>query len=247
MDPMKELDVPAGRPPVTGRTRSFVIAMDRIILVLSRHWLAFLNLFIFGYVGLPFLAPVFMKAHLDGAARVIYTMYSGLCHQLGYRSWYLFGERAVYPRDIFQQFTGIDPNDLWASRGFIGNETLGFKVAYCERDVAIYGAILLFGLLYSLPAMRQWVRPLNWLMYGLIGVAPIALDGFSQLFSQYPYNTLPLFSLLPYRESTPFLRTLTGALFGTANAWLALPYLLASMAEIRRELEIKLARVDAAR
>jgi hypothetical protein len=56
-----------------------------------------------------------------------------------------------------------------------------------------------------------------------------------------------LFSLLPYRESTPFLRTLTGALFGTANAWLALPYLLASMAEIRRELEVKLARVDAAR
>jgi len=244
---MDELDVQAGRPPVTGRTRSIVIAMDRVILVVSRHWLAFLNLFIFGYVGLPFLAPVFMKAHLDGAARVIYTMYSGLCHQLGYRSWYLFGERAVYPRDIFQQFTGINPDDLWAARAFIGNEKLGFKVAYCERDVAIYGAILLFGLLYSLPAMRQRVRPLNWLMYGLIGVAPIALDGFSQLFSQYPYNTLPLFSLLPYRESTPFLRTLTGALFGTANAWLAMPYLLASMAEIRRELEIKLARVDAAR
>ena len=61
---MDELDVQAGRPPVTGRTRSFVIAMDRLILVVSRHWLAFLNLFIFGYVGLPFLAPVFMKAHL---------------------------------------------------------------------------------------------------------------------------------------------------------------------------------------
>ena len=135
---------------------------------------------------------------------------------------------------------------VWAARAFIGNEALGFKVAYCERDVAIYGAILIFGLLYSLPAFRQRVKPLNWLMYGLIGVAPIALDGFSQLFSQYPYNTLPLFSLLPYRESTPLLRTLTGGLFGMANAWLALPYLLASMTEIRRELEIKLARVDAA-
>jgi uncharacterized membrane protein len=248
---MNDWDLPAGRPPVTGRTRSAVIAMDRAILVLARHWLAFLNLFIFGYVGLPFLAPVFMKAHLEGAARVIYTIYSGLCHQLGYRSWFLFGERVVYTRDIFQQYTGINPDDIWAARAFIGNEKLGFKVAYCERDVAIYGAILIFGLLYSLPAFRQRVRPLNWLMYGLIGVAPIALDGFSQLFSQYPYNMLAIsgiriFGFLPYRESTPLLRTLTGALFGLANAWLAMPYLLASMSEIRRELEVKLARVDAA-
>ena len=239
-------DLPLEKRPLTGGSRAIVIALDRGILTLSRHWIFFLNTFIFAYVGLPFLAPVFMKLGQTGPARAIYTLYSGLCHQLGYRSWYLFGERANYPRDIFKQFTGIDPNDLWAARGFIGNDQLGFKVAYCERDVAIYGAILIFGLLYALPAFRKRVRPLNWLLYGLIGVAPIVLDGFSQLFSQYPYNTLAIFAWLPYRESTPFLRTLTGALFGLANAWLALPYLAASMADIRSELEIKLARVDAA-
>ncbi len=37
------------------------------------------------------------------------------------------------------------------------------------------------------------VRPLPWLAYILIGVVPIAFDGFSQLFSQYPYNTLAIF------------------------------------------------------
>ena len=79
------------------------------------------------------------------------------------------------------------------------------------------------------------------------GVFPIALDGFSQLFSQYPYNSLPLFSLLPYRESTPLLRTLTGGLFGLANAWLAYPYFEESMQGVYRDLEAKLARVDAAR
>ena len=43
-----------------------------------------------------------MQAGATGPARVIYGLYGGLCHQLGYRSWYLFGERAAYPRDIFE-------------------------------------------------------------------------------------------------------------------------------------------------
>ncbi|MCC6190007.1 MAG: DUF2085 domain-containing protein [Anaerolineales bacterium] len=247
---------PADRPRAMGRARDFVVAADRAILALSRHWLLYLNLLVFAYVGLPFLAPVFMEAGLPAPARVIYTMYGGLCHQLGYRSWYLFGERAAYPRDIFQAYTGIDPQDpslagLNAARAFIGNERTGWKVAYCERDVAIYAAILAGGLLYALPGVRRRVRPLNWLAYGLIGIVPVALDGFSQLFSQYPYNALDLFGVAPfgwlaYRESTPLLRALTGALFGLANVWLAYPYLAQSMADIRNDLEAKFTRAGLA-
>ena len=248
-DPIKNANLEAPRrQPVTGRTRSVVIGLDRAILALARHWLLALNLFIFVYVGLPFLAPVFMNANLPGPARVIYTMYGGLCHQLGYRSWYMFGQQAAYPRDIFQQYAGVSSDDLMASRAFVGNEVMGYKVAYCERDVAIYGAILLAGLLYLVPAVRQRVKPLPWLGYALIGIVPIAFDGFSQLLSQYPYNTInlygvQLFGWLPYRESSPLLRTLTGGLFGLANAWLAFPYIQQSMSDIRRELETKLARV----
>jgi uncharacterized membrane protein len=236
----------ASRPPVTGRQRSLVIAADRIVLVVARRWLLYLNLAVFLYVGVPFAAPIFMETGLTGPARVIYGIYSALCHQLGFRSYFLFGEHFVYPRAIFQQFTGIDPNDLFAARAFIGNAQLGWKVAFCERDVAIYAAILLGGLLFTLPFIRRRLRPLPWWAYVVFGVAPIAIDGFSQLFSQYPYNLLPLFNLLPYRESTLFLRTLTGGLFGLANAWLAIPYLATSMTDMRQQLEIKLARVDAA-
>jgi uncharacterized membrane protein len=236
-----------GPAPVTGRTRDLVIAIDRALLVISRHWLLYLNLVVLLYVGVPFLAPVFMHLGATGPAQAIYTFYSVLCHQLGFRSWYLFGEMSHYPRDVFQQFTGIDPNNpetgLLAARAFIGNAQVGYKVAFCERDVAIYGAVLLGGLIYTIPGVRRRVGPMPWIAYILIGVAPIALDGFSQLLSQYPYNLIPPFTLLPYRESTAFLRTLTGALFGISNAWLALPYLKTSMEEVRQELERKLGKV----
>jgi uncharacterized membrane protein len=242
---MEQMEHYPAKKRVTGRTRDLVIALDRAILALARHWLLAFNLFVFTYVGLPFLAPVLMQVGANGPARVIYTLYSPLCHQLGYRSWYFFGERAAYPRDIFQQYAGIDPNDLWAARAFVGNAQMGYKVAFCERDVAIYGAIFFGGVLYGLPYLRRRIRPLHWIAWALIGLVPIAADGFSQLFSQYPYNTLPLFSLLPPRESTPLLRTLTGGLFGLANVWLAYPYVEESMRDIWQNLEAKLARVDA--
>ncbi len=244
---MEQLETASGKKRVTGRTRAVVITLDRGILAFARHWLLFFNLFIFTYLGLPFMAPVLMNSGHPAAANVIYTIYSPLCHQLGFRSWYLFGERSAYPRDIFQQYTGINPDDLWAARAFRGNAQMGYKVAFCERDVAIYGGLLVAGLIYGLPFVRRRVGPLHWLAWLLIGIFPIALDGFSQLFSQFPYHTFALFSWLPPRESTPFLRTLTGGLFGLANAWLAYSYVEESMREVWRDLEAKLARVDAAK
>jgi uncharacterized membrane protein len=250
---MEQTELISNKPRVTGRRRAVVIWLDRRILWLARHWVLAFNLFIGLYVGLPFLAPVLIYAGAPAPARAIYTVYSGLCHQLGYRSFYLFGERLAYPRDIFQQYSGIDPNFIepngypsgfWEARAFVGNERMGYKVALCERDVAIYGVILLGGLVYALPFVRARVKPLHWVLWILIGIVPVALDGFSQLFSNYPYNALPLLSQLPTRESTPLLRVITGGLFGLANIWLAYPYVEESMQEMRAELEAKLGRAD---
>jgi uncharacterized membrane protein len=232
---------------VTGRTRDFVIALDRGIFFFAQHWLAFFNLFIFIFVGLPFLAPVLMKSGATFPASIIYRMYGPpFCHQLAYRSWFLFGERSNYPRDVFQQYTGIETSrnttqSLLAAHNFIGNEQMGYKVAYCQRDIAIYGFILIGGLVYSIPFVRRRLRPLHWLGWVLLGIVPIGLDGFTQLFSQ----ALPLGNILPFRESTPFLRTLTGAMFGLANMWLAYPYFEESMKEVVRDLSEKLTKVDA--
>jgi uncharacterized membrane protein len=70
----------------------------------------------------------------------------------------------------------------------------------------------------------------------LVGILPIAIDGFSQLLSQPPLN------MFPYRESTPLLRTITGFLFGFTTAWFGYPIVEESMADVRRFYEQKMAR-----
>ena len=142
-------------PAVSGRTRSFIIWLDKQIYSLAAHWLAVFNFFVFIYVGLPFLAPILMKMGLDFPATVIYKAYSPLCHQFAFRSWFLFGEQVAYEAPQFKALTGIDPYNLldrFAARDFVGNAVMGFKVAYCERDVAIYGGILSPGLFLALLA-----------------------------------------------------------------------------------------------
>ena len=97
----------------TGRTRSFVIWLDKQIHSFAAHWLAVFNIFVFIYVGLPFLAPVLMKMGLDLPATVIYKAYSPLCHQFAFRSWFLFGEQAYYEAPQFKAITGIDAYNLF--------------------------------------------------------------------------------------------------------------------------------------
>jgi uncharacterized membrane protein len=64
-----------------------------------------------------------------------------------------------------------------------------------------------------------------------LGVLPIALDGGSQLVSQLAIG------LLPFRESTALLRTITGALFGVMSVWFAYPNFEDSMQENLRAVE----------
>ena len=217
---------------------------DRISYWLSKHYLAVINLMLFIYVGLPFLAPTLMEAGLPLPARAIYTIYSPFCHQFGFRSFFLFGEQAYYPLPeagingvkTFDQVTGFqdlsNPSSYsrLEARNFIGNETTGYKVALCERDVAIYFGLMLFGILFALSGRR--LPALHWTLWLFLALGPIGLDGFSQLFSQFNFPWLS--SLVPYRESTPFLRVLTGGLFGFGTAWFSIPYMEESMAETRQ-------------
>jgi len=217
---------------------------DSLVYWLSRHYVALFNTLVIVYLGFSFLAPVFMKLGAIGPANIIYRSFSIVCHQLAYRSLFLFGEQPFYPRaeagvkDIltWNQATGREEgNDsaaLLAARTFVGNERVGFKVALCQRDLAIYGGILMFGLLFALTNRR--IPGIRWYVWIIFGIAPIALDGLSQLISQPP------FSLLPYRESTPVFRLLTGFLFGFFTAWFGYPMVEESMADTRTYMEHKL-------
>jgi uncharacterized membrane protein len=216
---------------------------DGISFWLSHHYIALINLFVIIYLGLPFLAPVLMHEGISGPANLIYRSYSLVCHQLAYRSFFLFGEQLVYPRAAagvsglltFSQATGLSEgnsaSEIFAAQRYIGDNRTGYKVAYCERDVAIYAGILLFGFVFALTGRRLPVLP--WYLWLAIAIVPIGLDGFSQLLSQPPI------SLFPYRESTPFLRVLTGGLFGFFTAWFGYPLVEESMAETRKFLESK--------
>lgn len=229
---------------------------DRIYVWIAKHYLAVLNALMFLYVGLPFLAPTLMKLNATAPARLIYTMYSPLCHQFAFRTFFLFGEQPYYPLKeagligvkTFDQISGyadlanpFSISRLYA-RQFTGDPTVGYKVAICERDVAIYAAILLFGLVYGVVNRR--LPALHWTVWVLIGLGPIGLDGFSQLFAQMNWPWLAQF--LPYRESTPFLRVLTGGLFGFMTAWFAYPNIEESMRETRQYFIKKFAVAKAA-
>jgi uncharacterized membrane protein len=222
-----------------------VTRSDRFSWWMAHHYMLVFNLFLFLYAFLPFLAPVFMKAGWEGGAKVIYKIYSPLCHQWGFRSWFLFGEQAYYPHteaDIpgvisFESATGIsdqsDPSRQQA-RLFEGDGVLGYKVALCQRDVAIWGSMLLFGLVFVATGRR--IPKIHWMVWLILGLVPVGLDGISQLLSQLPVTAGFLGDILPYRESTPFLRSLTGSLFGLVTAWFMFPMVEETMADTRRLL-----------
>jgi len=237
-DGLKSNDVKA-----TNVSRNQAIRLNRGLLFFARHWLAAFNLAVLMYVGFPFLAPTLMHFGYQRQARWIYTVYSPLCHQLAFRSWFVFGEQPAYPRALagtdlisFGQATGMDENDYIGARAFLGNPTVGYKTALCERDIAIYGGIFLSGLAFAF--LRKRLKPIPMWLWFVLGIMPIALDGGTQLISMLPIPGLAY--ILPMRESTPFLRTLTGGLFGVMNVWLAYPYIEESFAETRALIAAKL-------
>ncbi len=96
----------------------------------------------------------------------------------------------------------------------------GHQMGFCHRDVAIFGTILLGGLLFSLIRLR--LRALPWQLYLALCV-PMAIDGGTQL--------------LGWRESTWELRVITGFLFGLATVWSLYPIIDRGMRQAAMDYE----------
>jgi len=262
------------RQPVSGAARTVAISANRAAYWISRHWLLLFNLAVALFIALPFLAPVLMHQGFEGPARIIYSIFSPVCHQMAHRSWFLFGDQSYYPLratglpDVtyFEQsvqddpaFAGLDPvadfgRYNWQGRRFLGDERMGYKVALCQRDVATYLALLLGGLVFGL--LRSRLRPLRWQLFVLFGVLPMLLDGGYQLFTYVlaliagdESRTMLLYDiasrlsmLFSVHETTPFLRTLTGALFGFGLTWMTYPHIHQGMEETKVDLRENLVR-----
>jgi len=207
---------------------------------LSQHWFFGLSLVLGLYVTLPFLAPVFMQIGWNGAGRVIYFIYSWLCHQLPERSFFLFGPKFTYSLAEVQAAWQNTLNPL-ILRQFIGNPEMGWKVAWSDRMVSMFTSTWLFGLLWW--PLRRRLKPLPW--WGLVlFLLPMAVDGTTHLFSDlaglgqgFRDSNAWLASLTQQAFPTSFyvgdawgsfnslMRLLTGISFGLGVIWFSFPYL----------------------
>ena len=176
-------------------------AAEPLLEGFARHWLFGVNALTGLYIAGAFVAPALAAAGVDGAAGALYDFYRQMCHEWAFRSFFILGSQPVVSREQLDAL-GVDPFT------FAGNASVGWKMAFCERDFAIYLGMLGFGLLYAWRWRSLGVRTLSYPLYMLLCL-PMAIDGFTQLFG--------------WRESSWELRVSTGLLFGVACAWLLYP------------------------
>lgn len=192
-------------------------AIDRLVHWLARHWLAVFSVALFLYIAVPTSAAVLMQVGATAPARVIYALYSGLCHELPERSYFLFGPQATYSLSELEADNVLAGESLAQRRLYAGDHDHGYKIALCQRDLAIYGTMLLAGVAYGVLRRRRTIKPIRLAVFALF-LIPIAVDGLSQLPG--------------WRESNWVLRTVTGALFGIGVVWLAYPHVQAAMNDV---------------
>lgn len=169
-----------------------------------RHWLL-VFIMLFGALNiLPFVAPIFMEVGWETGGSAIYTLYGALCHQMAQRSFFLFGEGFMFNADQLPvNLTGNPSVDTLALRHFRGNDTLGWKVAWSDRMVYLYGSFWLTSLAYYFRTRRGPMKPVSiWIFIG--GLIPMFVDGTTHFISDFDGITRG------FRYSNDWLATLTG-------------------------------------
>jgi uncharacterized membrane protein len=206
----------------------------------GNHWFETF-LIVYGlWVFAPFLAPFFMYIGWTGAGKLLYFLYSFFCHQLPERSFFLFGDKTMYSLSEIQaawQDT-INPMIL---RQFIGNENMGWKVAWSDRMISFYTSVWVFAALWY--PFRRKIKTLSWLGFILL-LLPLIMDGATHMLSDFAgigqgfrdtnqwlailtNNSFPatfyVGDALGSFNST--MRFISGLLAGLGIVWLAFPYI----------------------
>jgi uncharacterized membrane protein len=225
----------AREDPAVTRKREHVRRLNRGVYWLSQHWVALFNVLIGLYVSGAILAPVFMHWGRAGIANALYAFYKPFCHQYPFRSWFLFGPSFIRP--LHEPLSILEMNQLGA---FAGNAQIGYKMALCERDIAIYAMMVVAGLAYGAFKKRVRIPPLALWLYFLLGVMPMMLDGGVQWLSYALWQFFPGLLEQPF-ETIPLLRALTGSLFGLGVIAVGYPYMNEYFEDVQETLEAKYA------
>ncbi len=210
---------------------------------ISHHWFEMFLLVYGVWVWVPFLAPVFMNFGWAGAGKSIYFIYSFFCHQLPERSFFLFGQKTMYSLREIQAVWQNTDNPM-ILRQFVGNATMGWKVAWSDRMISFYTSVWVFALAWW--PLRRKVKPLPWWAFILL-LLPIIIDGSTHAISDFAGIGLGFrdtnrwlailtnysFSMEFYTGDTlgsfnSWARLFTGILAGLAIVWLTFPYLYQS-------------------
>ncbi|MEM2137777.1 MAG: DUF2085 domain-containing protein [Candidatus Anstonellaceae archaeon] len=163
---------------------------------------------LFGFNALYF-ATAYLASIGHPSADFLYPAFGPTCHQLISRSLCLYKSDADGSYSIGDCLQSSELSYSKATKVVYDGKT-GYKIPVCSRDVAIYTAMLA-GLLV-LPLVQKidsedW--PNKWIL--VAAAMPTAVDGFTQLFG--------------WRESTNFLRLITGVIIGAVLPFYILPTL----------------------
>jgi len=220
---------------------------------IGSHWFETFLILYGLWVFLPYFAPIFMHLGWTGAGRAIYFIYSFFCHQLPERSFFWFGEKAMYSLGDIQNAWQNTINPL-ILRQFVGNETMGWKIAWSDRMISFYTSVWFFAVIWY--PFRRKVKPLSWWVFILL-LVPIVLDGTSHMISDFAgigqgfrdtnawlvaltNNTFPMtfYTGDALGSFNSLIRFITGLFAGIAITWLVFPYLYQSQT-INQQLEEK--------
>ncbi len=172
---------------------------------------------------LPILSPILFNFNSESPVAIgIQEIYAHFCHQRVDRSLFLFGDspdsKYFYTVEELQNLRYLPLKDSGYHFGlpYWGNSEVGYKVAFCIRDVALYSSLVLFGfiLVFSMNVYKK-IPKFHWLVIVVL-VLPMALDGSFQIL-----NSIFQFPWVPdeYMESI-LKRIVTGILFGMGIAML---------------------------
>jgi uncharacterized membrane protein len=201
-----------------------------------------------------------MRLGWTAVGDAIYMLYSLLCHQMAQRSFFLFGTQAMYKLDKLPlHLTGNAATDILLLREFRGNPELGWKVAWSDRMIAMYGGLWLGSVAYGLLRRHYRLKPLA-IKVLLLLTLPIAIDGLAHMVSDisglnsgFRYTNEWLVNLTGHNFADSFYqgdaigsfnswaRLISGVLFGIGIAAFGLPLIDRESYYIARVLSEKLA------
>lgn len=132
----------------------------------------FITILLVIYAFLPVLSPILFSLDAYFSARLIQNVYQKFCHQRVERSLFLFGEETVAGKSAIGRFYTIEelknagaipevnPNapffsvrETYYGYPYWGNDEVGYKVAFCVRDMALYSAMAA-----TCIVMLLWIR-----------------------------------------------------------------------------------------